>query len=200
MNKRLALLFTLFFGMGVVLASCAGLETKPSEANFKAPVVKLDSIQVSYYEGFWYYGKATPELGKAPAGGGSSPISLDFVFTIANPNDFPVSYESSSFYLYFEDYELRVVNDSNPMWIPPGKTNTKVLNVTLTPYSTFAKFLLVSRDLAAQRGHKPWEKIEQWWNGLPNMSFPIDLKEGGFTFSADNVVKVVPVVTRYPSK
>lgn len=200
MNKRLAWILTLLFGMGLVMASCAGLETKPSEANFKSPTVKLDSIQVSYYEGFWYYGKAKPELGKAPAGGGSSPVSLDFVFMISNPNDFPVNYESSSFFLYFEDYELRVVNDSNPMWIPPGKTNTKVLNVTLTPFSTYAKFLLASKQLAAKRGDKPWPKIEQWWKGLPNMSFPIDLKEGGFTFSAGNITKVVPVVTRYPAK
>jgi hypothetical protein len=178
--------------------SCAGLETKPTEASFKAPVVKLSSIQPSYYEGFWYYGEAKPELGKAPAGGGSSPLSLDFVFEITNPNDFPIQYESSDFYLYFEDYELRVVNDTNPMWIPPGKTNSKVLFVTLTPYSTYAKFLLVNRDLAAKKGDKPWEKIEQWWEKIPQMSFPIGLREGNFTFSAGGVTKVVPVNIKYP--
>jgi hypothetical protein len=124
-------------------------------------------------------------MGKAPAGGGSSPVGLDFVFEITNPNSFPVKYESSSFFLFFEDYELRVVNDSNAMWIPPGKTNSKVLNVTLTPFSTYAKFLLASKELAAKRGDQPWQKIEEWWNKLPDMSFRIDLKDGNFTFSAD---------------
>ena len=204
MTKRLALIVLCLF-MGLALASCAGMEIKPTESNFKAPVVKLDSIQPSFYEGFWYYGKAQPELGKAqpelgkaPAGGGSSAMSLDFVFTITNPNDYPIRYDSSSFYLYFEDYELRVVNDSNPQWIPPGKTNSKVLSVTLTPFSTYAKFLLAGKQLAMERGDKPWDKIQKWWAEIPEMSFPIDLKEGNFTFSAGGVVKAVPVSVRYP--
>ena len=197
MTKRLAMIVTLFFITAVALGACATMG-KPTAENFKAPTVKLDSIQPSFYEGFWYYGKAQPEMGKAPAGGGSSAMSLDFVFSITNPNDYPVRYDSSSFFLYFEDYELRVVNDSNPQWIPPGKTNTKVLNVTLTPFSTYAKFLLAGKQLAMERGDKPWDKIQKWWTEIPEMSFPIDLKEGNFTFSADGVVKVVPITVRYP--
>ena len=198
MKKRLALFVALIFFIGAVFVSCAGMETKPTEATFQTPAVALNSIQVSYYEGFWYYGKAKPELGKEPAGGGSSPVGLDFVFEITNPNSFPVKYESSSFFLFFEDYELRVVNDSNPMWIPPGKTNSKVLGVTLTPFSTYAKFLLASKQLAAKRGDQPWQKIQYWWEKLPEMSFRIDLKEGNFTFSADGITKVVPVNMKYP--
>jgi len=198
MNKRLALLIAVIFVTGMVLVSCAGMEMKPTEATFKTPDVKLASVQPSYYEGFWYYGKAQPELGKAPAGGGSSPVTLDFVFEITNPNSFSVKYESSSFFLFFEDYELRVVNDSNPMWIPPGKTNSKVLNVTLTPFSTYAKFLLASKQLAAQRGDQPWQKIQFWWEKLPEMGFRMDLKEGNFTFSADGLTKVAPVMMKYP--
>jgi hypothetical protein len=198
MHKKLVLLTVMIFALGVVFASCAGMQVTPTAANFKAPVVTLSSIQVPYYEGFWYYGKAKPAMGTAPAGGGSSPVSLDFVFEVTNPNDFPVRLDSAKFFLYFDDYELRVVNDENPMWIPAGKTNTKVLSVTLTPFSTYVKFLLASKQLAMERGDKPWEKIEQWWTGLPDMSFPIDVKEGTFTFMADGLVKVVPVEARYP--
>jgi len=198
MKKRLALVIALIFFTGVVFVSCAGIETKPTEAGFKAPVVKLHSIQPTHYEGFWHYEKVQPERGKAPAGGGSSPVSLNFVFEITNPNDFSVQYESSSFFLCFEDYELRVVNDTNSMWIPPGKTNSKVLFVTLTPFSAFQNFLLRNRDLAAKKGDKPWEKIEFWWAKLPEMAFPIYLKEGNFTFSADGITKVVPVDMKYP--
>jgi hypothetical protein len=197
MKKRLALVAVLIFLTGMVLVSCSGIEMKPTEATFKAPVVKLNSIQPSHYDGFWYYGKAKPELGKAPAGGGSSPICLNFVFEITNPNDFLVQYESSDFFVYFEDYELRVVNDTNPQWIPPGKTNSKVLFVTLTPVSAFNNFLLRNRDIAAKKGDKPWEKIEWWWNKLPEMAFPIYLKEGNFTFEADGITKVVPIDIKY---
>jgi len=198
MKKRELLSLTFVLVLGTFLVSCAGMMTKPSESNFKAPEITLDSIQLSYYEGFWYYGKAKPAMGKAPKGGGSSPITLNFVFEITNPNPYPIQYQSGSFFLYFEDYELRIVQDSNPMWIPPGKTNDKVLTVTLTPFSTYAKFLLAGKQLAVQRGDKPWDKIKKWWKELPDMSFPIDLKEGSFTFSADGVVKVVPINIKYP--
>jgi len=57
MKKRLALVVTLIFFVGVMLVSCAGMEVKPTESTFKAPAVKLNSIQVSMYEGFWHYEK-----------------------------------------------------------------------------------------------------------------------------------------------
>ncbi len=199
MSKKLAILTVLFFGMGIILTSCVGMQVKPTSDNFKTPQVALDSVQLSYYEGFWYYGgKTETAMGKAPKGGGSSPVTLDFVFEITNPNEYPVSLDSSQFFLFFDNYELRVVNDDNQMWIPAGKTNYKVLHVTLTPFSTYVKFLLASKELALKRGDKPWDKITQWWTGLPDMSFPIDLKDGNFTFSADGVVKVVPVNITYP--
>jgi hypothetical protein len=198
MKKKLVLMTILFFGLGVILASCAGMQTKPTAANFQDPVIKLDSVQLSYYEGFWYYGKAKVAMGKAPAGGGSSPITIDFIFDITNPNEYPILLESSKFFLFFDDYELRIVKDDNPMWIPAGKSNSKVLHVTITPFSTFVKFLLANKELAIKRGDKPWDKIKQWWTGLPDMSFPIDVKEASFEFAADGIVKVVPFEAKYP--
>ena len=197
MNKRLALMTVLLFGLAVILASCAALQ-KPTVDNFKDPVIKLDSIQLAYYEGFWYYGKAKVAKGKAPKGGGGSPVTLDFVFQISNPNSYPVLLDASQFFLFFDDYELRIVQDYNELWIPAGKTNSKVLSVTLTPFSTFVKFLLASKELALARGDKPWDKITQWWTGLPDMSFPIDVKQGSFSFRADGVTRVLTFNARYP--
>jgi len=196
--KRFAWIMILLFGTAIAFASCAGMYVQPTESNFKAPVVKLDSIQISYWEGFWTYGKAKVAKGKAPKFGGSSPVTMEFVFEITNPNSFPVNLTSAQFFLYFEDYELRVVNDMNPMWIPPGKTNMKSMHVTLTATTTWAKFLLAGKELALKRGDDPWKKVEKWWMNLPDMSFPIDLKEGAFDFEADSVVKVVPINIRYP--
>lgn len=198
MSKKLILMTLLVFGLGVLLTSCACFPTKPTEANFKAPVVTLSSIQLSYWEGFWHYGKAKVDKGKAPKFGGSAPVTLDFVFDITNPNNFPVNLESAQFFLYFEGYDLRVVNDNNPMWIPAGKTNTKVMHVTLTATTTWAKFLLAGKELAKQRGDDPWKKVEEWWLNLPDMSFKIELKEGAFAFSANGAVKVVALQTTYP--
>ena len=198
MSKRLVITVALCFILGVVLAACAGMGIKPTEANFKAPSVKLDSIQIEYYNGFWAYGKAQVEKGKAPAFGGTSAATLAFVFDIMNPNSYPVQYDSASFYIFFEDYELRVVNDNNPMWIPAGMTNTKVLVVTIDAATTWGKFRLAGKQLAMERGDDPWKKVEEWFTKLPEMSFPIDLKDGQFLFSADGVYKSVPIAVTYP--
>jgi hypothetical protein len=198
LKKSTVLLIALIFGIGVLFVSCAGVPTKPTAANFKNPVITLDYIGPSYYEGFWYYGKAKLAMGKAPKGGGSSPVTLEFVFEITNPNSYPILLDSSQFFLYFDDYELRIVKDMNEMWIPAGKTNSKVLHVTLTPFSTYVKFLLASKELALARGDKPWDKIIQWWTGLPDMSFKIDVKEASFSFSANGVSKVVGFTATYP--
>jgi len=197
-KKYIVVLIALIFGMGVLFASCAGVPTKPTAANFKNPVITLDYVGPSYYEGFWYYGKAKVAMGKAPAGGGSSPVTLEFVFEITNPNSYPVLLNDAQFFLYFDDYELRIVKDMNEMWIPAGKTNSKVLQVTLTPFSTYVKFLLASKELALSRGDKPWDKITQWWTGLPDMSFKIDVKEASFSFNANGVSKVVGFNATYP--
>ncbi len=197
-KKSTVLLIALIFGIGALFASCAGVQTKPTAANFKDPVITLDYIGPSYYEGFWYYGKAKVAMGKAPAGGGSSPVTLDFVFEIANPNSYPILLDSSQFFLYFDDYELRIVKDMNEMWIPAGKTNSKVLHVTLTPFSTYVKFLLASKELALSRGDKPWDKITQWWTGFPDMALKIDVTEGSFSFRANGVSKVVGISVTYP--
>jgi len=197
-KKSTVLLIALIFGIGALFASCAGVQTKPTAANFKDPVITLDYIGPSYYEGFWYYGKAKVAMGKAPKGGGSSPVTLEFAFEIANPNSYPILLDSSQFFLYFDDYELRIVKDMNEMWIPAGKTNSKVLNVTLTPFSTYVKFLLASKELALSRGDKPWDKITQWWTGFPDMSFKIDVKEASFSFSANGVSKVIGINATYP--
>jgi hypothetical protein len=197
MKKRLVWLTVLLFGCAVLFASCAAMQ-KPTESNFKPPVVTLDSVQLSYWEGYWTYGKAKTAKGKAPKGGGSSPMTLDFVFEIKNPNPYPVMLDSSKFFLFFEDYELRVVNDNNTMWIPADKTNTKVLTVTLTPNSTFGKFILVHAEKAKKLGINPWTLIEKWWMGAPDMTFSINVKEGAFVFMADGVVKTVAVESKYP--
>jgi hypothetical protein len=63
MNKRLALMTVLLFGLAVVFASCAALQ-KPTAANFKDPVITLESFMVPQYDGYWYYGsKIKPTKG-----------------------------------------------------------------------------------------------------------------------------------------
>ena len=41
------------------------------------------------------------------------------------------------------------------------------------------------------RGWSPWKALERWWTGVPNLSVPVTVHEGAFTFAADGVTKVV---------
>jgi hypothetical protein len=48
MSKRLVITVALCFILGVVLAACAGMATKPTEANFKEPSKALNNIAIDY--------------------------------------------------------------------------------------------------------------------------------------------------------
>ena len=63
----------LIFGLGVVLASCAGMQqVKPTAANFKAPEIALEGVEVPQYDGYWYFSKSVePTKGEAGDRGAS---------------------------------------------------------------------------------------------------------------------------------
>jgi len=42
-----------------------------------------------------------------------------------------------------------------------------------------------------------WQAMEKYWTQIPDMSFPINIYEGNFGFSADGVSKVVPFKGTY---
>jgi len=83
-KKSTVLLIALIFGFGLLFASCAAVQVKPTAANFKAPKIALEMIEVPQYDGYWYYGgKTKPDKGKAGAHGASLPLAV--TFNITNP-------------------------------------------------------------------------------------------------------------------
>jgi len=55
-KKYTVLLIALIFGFGLLFASCAAIQVKPTAANFKAPKIAIEMIEVPQYDGYWYYG------------------------------------------------------------------------------------------------------------------------------------------------
>ena len=122
MNRKTAIMIAFFFGAGLIFISCAGMQTKPTEANFKPPVVTLESVQVTQYNGYWYYdAKITPVKGKP--GANSAMLPMAFLFNIVNPNDYPVKLDGFGFTVAFDGFEVNLVNAFETQWIPAGKTN-----------------------------------------------------------------------------
>jgi len=196
-KKSTVLLIALIFGIGALFASCAGLQTKPTAANFKAPVIALELIDLPVYDGYWYYsGKIKPTKGKA--GDHGAPLVLACTFNITNPNPYPILLEGYNFVLAFEEFDMTTVNGYEAQWIPAGKTNQLRVTTVFTTRSALLKLLVTSGFKLKAKGTNAWAAMEKYWTQIPDMAFPINIYEGSFSFSADGVSKAIPFKGAYP--
>jgi hypothetical protein len=197
MNRKTALMIAFFFTAGLIFISCAGMQTKPTEANFKAPVIALESVQVTQYFGFWYYdAKITPVKGKA--GANSAALPMAFLFNITNPNEYPVKLDGFVFTIAFEDIDVNMVNPMETQWIPAGKTNQISVMSIVDVQQVLLSLLIPNYEKVKEKNTNAWDLLEKWWTEIPNMTVPIEVKRGAATFAADDVQKVVPFAAKYP--
>jgi hypothetical protein len=197
MNRKIALMIAFFFGAGLIFISCAGMQTKPTEANFRVPVISLESVQVTQYNGYWYYdAKITPVKGKA--GANSAMLPMAFLFNIANPNDYPVKLDGFGFTVAFEGFEVNLVNAFETQWIPAGKTNQLSVMSIVDVQQVLLSLLIPSYEQVKAKNTNAWALLEKWWTEIPNMTVPIGVEKGAATFTADGVQKIVPFTFKYP--
>lgn len=191
------LIIACIFGMELFLISCAGIPTKPTEANFKTPVISLDTVLVSKYFGYWFYdAKITPLKGKA--GNNSSPLIVSLFFNITNPNNYPVKLDGFVFTVSFENIDVNMINVLETQWIPAGKTNQLSVMSTIDIQELLTSLLIASHEKVKAKNTNAWDLIEKWWTEVPNMTVPIEVEKGAATFTADGVQKVIPFTAKYP--
>jgi len=197
MNKKRIFLIACTLGMGLIFTSCSGMPAKPTEANFKAPVVSLESVQVTQYNGYWYYdAKVTPTKGKA--GANSAMLPMAFLFNITNPNDYPVKLDGFGFTVAFDDLDVNMVNAFETQWIPAGKTNQLTVMSIVDVQQVLLSLLIPNAEKVKAKNTNAWALLEKWWTEIPNMTVPIEVKKGAATFTADGVQKVIPFTAKYP--
>jgi hypothetical protein len=201
MNKRLALITVLLFGLGVVLASCAQMKStaKPTAETFKAPTITLAEFAVPSYNGYWFYGaKITPTKGKAGNHGAFLPMT--FLFNIENPNPYPIMLEGFQFTVGFDyEFDLVTVHNQDSYWIPAGKTDQIRANTVIDVYQALLSLLVTGGFKLKEKGWGAYEALEKWWTGVPVYAVPVHLHEGAFNFSADGVTKVVSYKVLIPA-
>lgn len=197
MNKRLALMIVLLFGLVVVFASCAALQ-KPTEANFKDPTITLESFMVSQYDGYWYYGsKIKPTKGKAGNHGAALPMS--FLFNVTNPNPYPILLEGFRFTVAFDkEFDLVTVVNQDSYWIPAGKTQHVRASTLITVRSGLLSLLVTGGFKLKAKGISAWDALEKWWVGVPDYSVSVTAHEGAATFKADGVTKTLAFKAEFP--
>ena len=196
-KKSTVLLIALIFGIGALFASCAGVQTKPTTANFKNPVIALELIDIPQYDGYWYYGgKTKPTKGKA--GNHGAPLPIAVTFNITNPNPYPVLLDGYKFTIGFEEFDFVTVNGYDTQWIPAGKTNQLRATSMITVRSALLSLLVTGGYKLKAKGTNAWAALEKWWTTIPDMAFPLNVHEGAFTFRANGVSKTLPFKATYP--
>jgi len=192
-KKYTVLLIALIFGMGVLFASCA---TMPTAANFKAPKIALEMIDVPQYDGYWYYGGKTKPV-KGKAGNHGAPLPIAVTFNITNPNPYPVFLDGYKFTVAFEEFDMVTVKGYDTQWIPAGKINQLRATTMITTRSALLNLGVTAGYRLKAKGINMWQAMEKWWTTIPDMAFPITIHEGSFPFTADGVSKILPFKATY---
>jgi LEA14-like dessication related protein len=197
MQKKLIYIGLCVFLVSAGLMGCAGMMTKPTEQNFKNPVVTLDSMEVAHAFGYWYFAKSVkPTQGKPDAVG--APLDLAFTFNVENPNGFAIQMENLKFTVAFEDFDLNTVNSNAAQWIPAGKTNQIRVHAHFDVHQSLLSLLVTGGFKLKEQNTNAWAALEKWWTGIPNYEVPVHVKEGSAIFRADGITKVSSFKATFP--
>jgi hypothetical protein len=198
--------------IGTLLLACGNTQgpmeqvagTTPTEENFVTPVITLNSVQVAHYWGWWYFSnKVEPTKGKAGKYG--APLDLAFIFDIENPNTYPVMLENFKFTVAFEEFDLNTLNVSEAQWIPAGKVNQLRVHAMFDGHQSLLSLLVTGGFKLEEKGMGAGpggalKQLETWWEGIPEFSFPVYVKEGAAVFKADGLTNIAAFIGSFPQE
>jgi len=192
MKKRLALMTVLIFGLSVALMSCVTTQVKPTDKNFIAPSVTLESFEVPQYDGYWYYAKAVkPTKGQPDDRGAMLPMS--FLFNVENKNPYPIVLDGITFTVKFDkEFAMVTYTCTDQYWIPAGKSDHIRATTLITARSALLSLMVTGGFKLKAKGIGPFDALEKWWKGVPDGTTPVHISEASFSFSADGVSKTYP--------
>ena len=195
-KKSFVLIFLSIFIAAFLLSGCAALQ-KPTESNFKDPVVTLDYVDVAHYLGFWYYNpKVKPTAGTA--GHNAAPLDYAFFFNIQNPNSYPIKMESLKFACLIDGFQINSGYSTETMWIPSGKTNQLKVEVMYDYRGALLSLGVVAGMQLKEKGVGLGDQLKKIWTEAPDFSFPVGVTQGAAVFKADGITKVVGFEGMYP--
>ena len=198
MHKRSFILTCLsVVVIAAMLSGCAGTMVTPTQQNFKAPVVTLDSMEVAHAFGYWYFSKKVkPTKGKPDNVG--APLDLAFIFNIENPNEYAVKMENLKFTVAFEEFDLNTVASTDTMWIPAGKTNQVRVHAHFDVRQSLLSLLVTGGFKLKAKGTNAWDQLEKWWTGIPEYDVPVHVKAGAALFEAGGMTQVTTFKATFP--
>ncbi len=191
MKKNRGRIAILVLCLGMMLYSCSGTK-KPTATNFKDPIITLESFRVPQYDGYYYY-DADIKPTKGEAGKHGAPLPMTFLFSIQNPNPYPVELQEFKFTVTFDhEFDMVTVNVQDSYWVPANGTNHVRASTLITIHSVRLSLLVTGGFALKAKGWSPWDAIERWWTKVPNLGIPVSVKDASFTFNASGLLKVLP--------
>ena len=108
--------------------------------------------------------------------------------------------ESLNFTVAFEDFDLNTVGSQEAMWIPAGKTNELRVSALFDIWQSFMSLGVTGGFKLKEKGIAVHDQLEKWWTGIPDFTFPVNVKDGSAVFRADGVTGVAAFSGKYPAK
>ena len=165
----------------------------------KAPVVKLERIEVTSYWGYNLDGILDKD-GNLTAGRRGSPLVLSFVFAVDNQNSFRIMLDEIKFAVSFEDAEVNTLAYYDDNFIP-AKT-TDYFRVT----GVFDALVVQGNPNVRQSKVREEKKLSQadlvkaWWLGIGDFNFPITVMGTAVFVGPDGKSMMVPFEGSFPPK
>lgn len=176
---------------GMIISACAWSQ-KPKAVKFKDPIITFKSFMVPQYDGFYYYDTDIKPT-KGEAGNHGAPLPMTFLFSIQNPNPYPIQLEEFKFTVAFDkEFDLVTVNVQDAYWIPADGMNHVRASTLITARSALLGLLVTGGYALKAKGWSPWDALERWWMNVPNLAIPVSIKDASFTFKAGDMVKTLP--------
>lgn len=177
---------TLVITMSFLLL--VGLMASPAAAKMKAPVIKLERVEIAHS---WVNPKGKPAYFLNTKEKTGTVMDLAFVFAVTNPNRGAIMLDDLSFTMAFEGFELMMPMVYEDIWLAGkgtfGKPKTSYIRVhaTFDSYTTLLALLVPSQNVALlqKMGVKHVNLIKKWWTEVGDFTFPIEVRNGGAVFT-----------------
>lgn len=212
--RKIAIALLMLGVVGLVAFPCLAAEEKAPAAKpapmkgkgmgakmaaVKAPVVKLERIEVTSYWGYNLDGILDKD-GNLTAGRRGSPLVLSFVFAVDNQNSFKIMMDEMKFAVSFEDAEINTLAYYDDNFIP-AKT-TDYFRVT----GVFDAMVVQGNPNVRQSKVREEKKLSQadlvkaWWLGIGDFNFPITVMGSATFVGPDGKNMIVQFEGTFPPK
>jgi hypothetical protein len=171
-------------------APMKGKETGAKMAAGKAPVMKLERVDIANY---WeFYLDAKEKRGSA--------LNLAFVFSMENPNNFKVMLDDLKFTVSFEEFEVNTITYFDDNYIPAKTTDRLRINGAFDPYSMMILLLVSKGHRLQEMNVKAPDLVKKWWEDIQDFKFPITVNGTATFVGPDGKNMIVPFEGTFPPK